>query len=77
MKLFRVQMELDIVVAAEDEAQAMRDAPDFAQEAHHEIDVLGAEEVKRRRDLPSGYSPHAFAYTTAGKDIVIDSLLED
>jgi hypothetical protein len=77
MKIFRVEMHMEIVVAAENSVEALKDAPDLAHEALHEIEVIGVTEIKKRADLPEGYRKGAWAYTTHPKDIEIDMFLED
>lgn len=73
MNLYRVEMTLDIVVAAESEAEAYKNAPEYVDEAKHEISIESVTPIKTAADLPQGYDIHANAY--AERDVEIATIL--
>jgi len=75
MKLYRVVINLDIMVAAESIEDAERIGLDSIDEASHEATVENAWQVNTADDLPDGYDIGTLAYTNTDKDYTIESLL--
>lgn len=75
MKLYRVVISLDIMVAAESIEDAERIGLDCIDEASHEATVENSWRVKTADGLPDGYDIGTLAYTNTRKDYTIESLL--
>lgn len=75
MNLYRVQMVLDIVVAAVSEQRARLDAEKHIADAAHEISIEDIRKIESAKDLPQGYTLSGLAYSMGPNDIYIREII--